>query len=71
MYRKIDLELWNRKEHFLFFKQMEEPFFGITATIDCTSAYENSKLLDVPFFIYYLHKTVVAFILFYFILLCI
>ena len=60
MYRKIDLELWNRKEHFLFFKQMEEPFFGITATIDCTSAYENSKLLDVPFFIYYLHKTVVA-----------
>lgn len=60
MYQKLDIETWNRKEHFLFFKQMEEPFFGITATIDCTATYANAKILDVPFFIYYLHKTAVA-----------
>lgn len=60
MHQKLDLETWNRREHFLFFKQMEEPFFGITATIDCTAAYANAKILDVPFFIYYLHKTAVA-----------
>jgi chloramphenicol O-acetyltransferase type A len=56
----LDLENWNRKEHFLFFKQMEEPFFGITTTIDCTKAYATAKLLGTSFFSYYLHKTIVA-----------
>jgi len=39
---------------------MEEPFFGITTTIDCTKAYAKSKELGVTFFTYYLHKTLVA-----------
>lgn len=56
----LDLENWNRKEHFLFFKQMEEPFFGITTTIDCTKAYATAKELGTSFFIFYLHKTLVA-----------
>lgn len=56
----LDLENWNRKEHFLFFKQMEEPFFGITTTIDCTKGYETAKQLETSFFVYYLHKTIVA-----------
>lgn len=56
----LDLENWNRKEHFLFFKQMEEPFFGITVEIDCTNGYANAKKLNSSFFIYYLHKTLVA-----------
>lgn len=60
MKQKLNLETWNRKEHFLFFKQMEEPFFGITTTIDCTRAYEKSKELSVSFFTYYLHKTLLA-----------
>ncbi|MEC4048244.1 chloramphenicol acetyltransferase [Flavobacterium sp. SUN046] len=58
--KKLTLDTWNRKEHYLFFKQMEEPFFGITTTIDCTKAYEKAKALGVSFFIYYLHKTLVA-----------
>lgn len=60
MKTRLDLENWNRKEHFLFFKQMEEPFFGITVTIDCTQAYQKSKELNYSFFAYYLHKTIVA-----------
>lgn len=60
MKQKLNLETWNRKEHFLFFKQMEEPFFGITTTIDCTIAYQKSKELGVTFFTYYLHKTLTA-----------
>lgn len=56
----LDLDRWNRKEHFLFFKQMQEPFFGVTITIDCTKAYTDSKTLGTSFFIYYLHKTMVA-----------
>ena len=56
----LDLENWNRKEHFAHFKQMEEPFFGATVEIDCTKAYQKAKTLNVTFFIYYLHKTLVA-----------
>ncbi|MEN9655227.1 MAG: Chloramphenicol acetyltransferase [Bacteroidota bacterium] len=60
MKQKLDLNSWNRKEHFLFFKQMDEPFYGITTTIDCTKAYAKAKVLDVSFFSYYLHKTLSA-----------
>jgi chloramphenicol O-acetyltransferase type A len=60
MKQKLNLETWNRKEHFLFFKQMEEPFFGITTTIDCSKAYQKSKELGISFFSFYLHKTMVA-----------
>ena len=56
----LDLDNWNRKEHFLFFKQMEEPFFGMTVEIDCSKAYQTSKDLNTSFFIYYLHKTLEA-----------
>lgn len=60
MKHKLELETWNRKEHFLFFKQMEEPFFGITTRVDCSKAYTNAKKLGVSFFTYYLHKTLIG-----------
>lgn len=60
MKKLLNLDIWNRKEHFLFFKQMQEPFFGITVTIDCTKAYETCKRDESSFFIYYLHKTLMA-----------
>lgn len=60
MKQKLDLETWKRKEHFQFFKQMQEPFFGVTVPIDCTIAYARAKELGIPFFAYYLHKTLVA-----------
>ncbi|MDW8851651.1 chloramphenicol acetyltransferase [Flavobacterium sp. MMLR14_040] len=56
----LDLENWNRKEHFAHFSKMEEPFFGATVEIDCTKAYQMAKSLNSSFFIYYLHKTLVA-----------
>ena len=58
--QKLDLNTWNRKEHFEFFSQMQEPFFGVTVPIDCTQAYIKSKELGITFFTYYLHKTLVA-----------
>ncbi|MFB9109578.1 chloramphenicol acetyltransferase [Flavobacterium gyeonganense] len=56
----LDLENWNRKEHFEHFSKMEEPFFGITVEINCTKAYQTAKNLKTSFFIFYLHKTLVA-----------
>ena len=56
----LDIENWPRKEHFHFFRQFEEPFFGATVEIDCTKAYANAKTLKASFFSYYLHKTLKA-----------
>lgn len=60
MKQKLDLDTWNRKDHFHFFSQMEEPFFGISTIVDCTVAYKKSKELGVTFFTYYLRKTLLA-----------
>lgn len=60
MKQKLDLETWNRKEHFEFFSKMQEPFFGITTNIDCTFAYTKSKRISISFFTYYLYKTLIA-----------
>jgi chloramphenicol O-acetyltransferase type A len=60
MKQKIDLATWNRKEHFEFFSTFEEPFFSITTPIDMTIAYEKAKVMQIPFFVFYLHKTIVA-----------
>jgi chloramphenicol O-acetyltransferase type A len=56
----LDLDNWPRKEHFHFFRQFEEPFFGATVEVDCSIAYAKSKALGASFFLYYLHKTLVA-----------
>lgn len=60
MKKQFDIENWSRKDHFHFFRKFEEPFFGATATIDCTKAYHTAKALNVSFFVYYLHKTLAA-----------
>ncbi|WP_448702268.1 CatA-like O-acetyltransferase [Mucilaginibacter sp. AW1-3] len=58
--RKLDIENWNRKEHFNFFKTFNQPYYGITVQLDCTRAYSRYKALDVSFYSYYLHKILVA-----------
>ena len=60
MKQKIDISTWNRKEHFEFFSTFEEPFFGITTPLDCTIAFKKAKSIQIPFFVYYLHKTLIA-----------
>ena len=60
MRREIDLKTWYRKDHFEFFSQFDEPFFGITTRVDCTRAYEVSKEKEHSFFLSYLHKSLVA-----------
>lgn len=56
----LNIDNWPRKEHFEFFRKFEEPFFGATVEIDCSKAYQTAKELNASFFIYYLHKTLVA-----------
>ena len=55
MKQLIDLENWNRKEHFYFFSKLDDPFWGITTTVDFTKIYLLSKELEKPFFLYSIH----------------
>jgi len=43
MFSEVDLDNWNRKTTFQFFKDFEDPFFNITAHLDATGLYEFCK----------------------------
>lgn len=60
MPKELDINSWNRKEHFEFFSKFEEPFFGITTEVDCSKAYALCKKKGYSFFLYYLHKSLCA-----------
>ncbi len=60
MKKLIVLDKWDRKEHFLFFSKFEEPFFGLTVKVDCTTAYQKAKEKGVSFFLYYLYRALKA-----------
>lgn len=60
MTKTLDINNWARKDHFHFFKQFEEPFFGVCIHIDCTIAYRICKENNFPFFIYYLYASLKA-----------
>ena len=60
MRTKVDIRNWNRREIYLFFKDYEEPYYGISADVDCTGAYEYAKSRNISFFLYYLYLTLKA-----------
>jgi chloramphenicol O-acetyltransferase type A len=51
----LNIEEWPRKDHFNFFKEFEEPFFGICASVDCSTAFKYSKDNNISFFLFYLY----------------
>jgi len=56
----LSLDEWARKDHFHFFQQFEEPFFGITVNVDATRLYEASKEKNTSLFLLYLHCSLKA-----------
>lgn len=57
---KFEFATWNRREHFAFFENFEQPFWGVTTAVDCTDAYQHCKQNNIPFFAFYLHKSLLA-----------
>ena len=55
MKHEIDLTTWKRREHFEFFKDFDDPLFGITVKVECSKAYRKSKETGNPFSLYYLY----------------
>lgn len=51
----IDLDKWERKEHYLHFSQFYDPSFEITTNVDCSRAFKKAKKEKFSFFLFYLH----------------
>jgi len=60
MKQYLNIEQWERKDQFFFFKQFDEPFFGITVEVDVTKAYATAKAQGISFFLYYLYQSLKA-----------
>ena len=56
----IDLENWERKDHFEFFSKFSDPFWGLTYNVDCTIAYQRAKDENNSFYLYYLYQSLRA-----------
>lgn len=56
----IDIEKWNRKEHFNFFSKMDYPQFNICSNLDITNIYKYIKENELPFFITILYSVTKA-----------
>ena len=52
----VDIRTWKRREHFLFFREFEEPYFGITVNVDCSKTFDESKATGQSFYYLYLHR---------------
>lgn len=51
--KKIDLSNYPRKEHFEFFGQFDEPFFGVTVDVECGKAMQYCKEESISFYQFY------------------
>ncbi|NDV94321.1 chloramphenicol acetyltransferase [Dysgonomonas sp. 521] len=60
MKRIIDQSTWNRKEHFDFFKDFDDPLFGVTVNVDFTTTYNSAKESGNSFFLTSLHRIMQA-----------
>lgn len=50
----LDIETWNRKQHFEHFNRFVDPYFGVVNDVDVTKAYQYSRETGVSFFALYL-----------------
>ncbi len=56
----LDLNTWERKQHFDFFMSFHDPHFAVTIPFDVTNAYHFSKEQELSFFGVYLHACMKA-----------
>jgi chloramphenicol O-acetyltransferase type A len=49
MFTEIDIDAWNRRSTFEYFKDFEAPFFNMTANVDVTPLYRHCKFESLSF----------------------
>ena len=56
----LDIDTWNRKQHYQHFINLEDPFFGVTVDVDVTGIFHKSKTEKKSFFVMYLYACLKA-----------
>ena len=46
----IDVRKWKRRDHYLWFRKYEQPFFSVTVDLDVTAAWNASRRRGAPSF---------------------
>jgi chloramphenicol O-acetyltransferase type A len=58
--QQINLERWERRAAFHFFKDFTEPYHGVCLRVDCTTTYRYAKQNHSSVFLSLLHRSLVA-----------
>jgi chloramphenicol O-acetyltransferase type A len=58
--QKINLETWERRAAFQFFKDFTEPYHGVCLRVECTATYRYAKQHRLSVFLSLLHRSLVA-----------
>ena len=56
----IDIENWERKENFNFFRHFQNPQLSITSEVECGGARQRAKAAGQSFFLHYLYAVLRA-----------
>lgn len=56
----VDIDNWNRRSAYEYFRDFDDPFFNITAEADATGAYRFAKRLGLSFSLVSLHCSLLA-----------
>ncbi len=56
----IDIDTWERRDNYLYFRSFANPWIALTSEVDCTVAYETSKTEGRSFFLHYLYAVLRA-----------
>jgi chloramphenicol O-acetyltransferase type A len=57
---KVNLETWERRALFDFFRVFSEPYHGVCIRVDCTATYNFAKAQGLSVFLSLLHRSLVA-----------
>jgi chloramphenicol O-acetyltransferase type A len=58
--QKINLETWERRVTFHFFKSFTEPYHDVCLRVHCTETYRYAKQHHLSVFLSLLHRSLVA-----------
>jgi len=56
----LNIDTWDRKEHFEFFNTFSDPYFSVTSKLDVTQAKSYASEKKISFFAVYLHACMQA-----------
>ena len=60
MKHPVDIDNWNRRENYLFYRDFANPYYSVTSQVDVTEAYIRAKALGIKFSHYAMYASIRA-----------